>query len=96
LVSIADYVMLIASYGRHVMGGSTINRPRRRTRRAHRLVHLVAAPSILAYVYVTPSPGAPLTVAVRWVAIPVLVLSGLLMWQGPRLRRRLARQRAGR
>jgi hypothetical protein len=47
---------------------------------------------VLAYVYLTPAADAALTSVVRGVVVPVLVLSGLLLWQAPRLRRLRARR----
>lgn len=62
-----------------------------------RRMHLLSSIGILYYVYATPPTDAISTLAVRWVATPMLVLSGLVMWQWPRLRRWLraaARARA--
>jgi hypothetical protein len=72
-------------------------------RRVQGAVHLAAALVLLAYLY------APLEVqlqdAVRFVVLPVLVVTGVAMWQAPRIRRlrktltrtrALAEPRAGR
>lgn len=74
------------------------NHPRRRSRArtTQRGVHLVAAVGISAYIYLTPDPASPATFGIRWVAVPVLVFSGLAMWLWPRLRRRIDRTRAPR
>jgi hypothetical protein len=64
-------------------------------RRAQRAVHLVAGLVLIAYLY------APLEEqlqdAVRFVVLPLLVVTGIAMWQAPRLRRlrkRVSRTRA--
>lgn len=66
----------------------------KRTRNIQRAVHLVAALPLLSYVYATPDASDPRTLFVRFVAIPVLVVTGMLMWQMPLLRRALARRKA--
>jgi hypothetical protein len=54
-------------------------------RRAQRAVHLVAGLVLLAYLY------APLEEqlqdAVRFLVLPLLVVTGIAMWQAPRIRR---------
>lgn len=57
---------------------------RRSTQRAG---HLLLAVALGAFVYspLRTDPGAVL--AVRFVLFPLLAVSGLLLWQGPRLRR---------
>jgi thiosulfate reductase cytochrome b subunit len=64
-------------------------------RKAQRRVHLAAALLLIAYLY------APLETqlqdAVRFLALPALVVTGIAMWQAPRIRRlrkRLAGTRA--
>lgn len=57
------------------------------SRRRQRMVHLVVAVPLLAYVYATPDAGSALTWGVRWVLAPALIVSGVVMWQAPRLRR---------
>lgn len=64
--------------------------PRRRTRRFQRIAHLVTGLPVLAYVYTAPAADAPLTIGVRWLAVPVLVATGFAMWLAPRVRRRRA------
>jgi hypothetical protein len=64
----------------------------RRQRKLQRLFHLLAGATLLAYVYL---PAAhQLHDPVRLVAVPVLTLTGIAMWQTARLRRaiRTARQ----
>jgi hypothetical protein len=58
-----------------------------------RSVHLVTGLILVAFVYFTPAPGSALTTGVRWL-LPVVVFSGMAMWQGPRLRRYLRRRAA--
>jgi hypothetical protein len=72
--------------------GPARSRRPRRARKLQRAAHLVAALPVLAYVYLTPAADAALTSVVRGVVVPVLVLSGLLLWQAPRLRRLRARR----
>jgi thiosulfate reductase cytochrome b subunit len=54
-------------------------------RKAQRRVHLAAALLLIAYLY------APLEAqfqdAVRFLALPALVVTGIAMWQAPRIRR---------
>jgi hypothetical protein len=66
----------------------------RRARSLERLVHLVTGLALVAYVYVTPSPESPLTAGIRWL-VPMVIFSGLAMWQWPRIRRYLRRRGAG-
>jgi membrane protein implicated in regulation of membrane protease activity len=63
------------------------------SRSRQRLVHLLLGTALGAFVYspLTDVPAAEL--AVQVIVFPALVLSGLLMWRGPRLRRWLARRR---
>ena len=65
----------------------------RRARFLQRLVHLVTGFALVAYVYATPEPESHLTAGIR-VLVPIVVVSGVAMWQWPRVRRRL-RRRAG-
>lgn len=59
-------------------------------RKALRTVHLITGVALVAYVYL-PAP-AELRDVIRFLILPVLVLTGMSMWQAPRLRR-LARPR---
>ena len=54
-------------------------------RRAERIAHLVAGMVLLGYVYV-PIPDR-LQDSVRYLVVPVLVATGLAMWQAARFRR---------
>jgi hypothetical protein len=54
-------------------------------RRAQRVVHLVAALVLIAYL--NAPLEAQLQDAVRFVVLPVLVVTGIAMWQAPRIRR---------
>jgi thiosulfate reductase cytochrome b subunit len=65
----------------------------KKLRDVQRVVHFIAAAVVLAYIY-TPLNDNPISgVMVKVMAVPMLVGSGLLMWQMPRLRRwRRARQ----
>ncbi len=64
-------------------------------RKAQRAAHLLAASVLIAYVYAPIS--AELHDTVRFIVVPVLVLTGVAMWQAARLRglgRGVARKRA--
>jgi thiosulfate reductase cytochrome b subunit len=54
-------------------------------RRAQRVVHLIAALVLVAYLY-APLDAQPQD-AVRFPVLPVLVVTGIAMWQVPRIRR---------
>ena len=63
-----------------------------RQRVLQRAIHLAA---VLVVVFLVYSPGgeqvAPM---VRWAALPLLIATGMAMWQAPRIRRLLKRTRA--
>jgi thiosulfate reductase cytochrome b subunit len=54
-------------------------------RKGQRVVHLAAALVLVAYLY-TPLE-AQLQDAVRFIVLPLLVVTGIAMWQAPRIRR---------
>jgi thiosulfate reductase cytochrome b subunit len=54
-------------------------------RKAQRRVHLAGALLLIAYLYAPLE--AQLQDAVRFVGLPALVLTGIAMWQAPRIRR---------
>jgi hypothetical protein len=56
-------------------------------RRVQRRAHLLAATVLLAYVYAPL--GAEFQDVVRFLAFPVLALTGIAMWQAARIRRAL-------
>jgi thiosulfate reductase cytochrome b subunit len=56
-------------------------------RKAQRIVHLAAALVLVAYLY-APFGGQLHDVA-RFIVVPVLALTGIAMWQAPRIRRLL-------
>ncbi len=68
----------------------------KRLRELERIAHLVVGAILLLYVYGPWADSAAFTLFVRVFAIPVLVGSGLAMWQLPRVRRWLAMHRPGR
>jgi urease accessory protein UreF len=64
-------------------------------RKVQRAVHLGAALLLVAYLYAPLA--AQLQDAVRLMVLPVLVVTGIAMWQAPRIRRlrkRVSRTRA--
>lgn len=66
----------------------------RRVRQRQRVAHLLAGAVLLAYVYAAPALGPGFTAAVRWVVVPVLVISGVALWQWHRVRAALRRRRS--
>lgn len=54
-------------------------------RKVQRVVHMAAAVLLLVYVYAPLE--AQLQDAVRFVVLPVLIVTGIAMWQAPRIRR---------
>lgn len=64
----------------------------KKIRDRQRLAHLLTGLALVAYVYAPGGPGAVLETLVRWVLLPGLIASGVLMWQWPKVRR-WARQR---
>lgn len=59
----------------------------KRVRGLQRTVHLLTAVVLVGFVYLTPAPGSVPALAVQWIALPVLVLSGLALWKWHRIRR---------
>lgn len=64
-------------------------RPAVWSRSNHRMVHVVLATVLGTYLYSPLADVASAELAVQLVIFPVLALSGLLMWKGQALRRRL-------
>jgi thiosulfate reductase cytochrome b subunit len=54
-------------------------------RKVQRVVHLAAALLLVAYLYAPLE--AQLQDAVRFIVLPLLVVTGIAMWQAPRIRR---------
>ena len=52
-----------------------------------RWIHIVCGIPILGYIYDSPSDTHNYATSVRYVFLPVLLLSGLWMWKGHVLRR---------
>lgn len=65
----------------------------RRVRVLERLMHLITGFALVTYVYATPAPESAFTVGIRWL-VPIVVASGVAMWQGPRVRRYLRKRGA--
>ncbi|MFZ0731542.1 MAG: hypothetical protein WAM79_04380 [Candidatus Sulfotelmatobacter sp.] len=66
----------------------TANIPKRNIPRwVFRWVHILFGIPILGYVYDSPSDTHYYAFSVRYVFLPVLVLSGLWMWKGHVVRR---------
>ena len=66
----------------------------KRIRDRQRAAHLFTGTLLILYVYLPAVPASPAGWVIRWVALPLLVIDGILMWQWPRVRR-LARQFGG-
>jgi hypothetical protein len=67
---------------------------KKRLRDLQRLFHIAGALAIGAFVYSPFGEEPAFRNAMRVVVVPLLTLTGLLMWSGPRLRRRRAPERA--
>jgi hypothetical protein len=65
----------------------------KRTRTAQRGVHLITGLVLVVCVYVVPAMDSLSATVIRWLVLPVLVATGLAMWQWPRLRRLVRGQR---
>lgn len=63
-------------------------------RDGQRAVHLVASAILLAYLYTPLGDNDLLQVMVRAVIVPIVLITGVLMWQMPRLRRVMGARRA--
>jgi hypothetical protein len=61
------------------------------SRSRQRLAHFVLATALGVYLYSPLGSVAAVELAVQVLVFPALALSGLLMWKGPRIRRRLGR-----
>jgi hypothetical protein len=56
-------------------------------RKLIRWVHLLASIPILGFIYGPVADKPEAAAAVRWVIMPLVALSGLWLWQGPRVRK---------
>jgi len=59
-----------------------------------RWVHIICGIPILGYIYDSPSDTHNYAHSVRYVFLPVLLLSGLWMWKGHVLRRLVSKRSA--
>ena len=57
-----------------------------------RWVHIICGIPILGYIYDSPSDTHNYAFSVRYVFLPVLLLSGLWMWKGQVLRRLISKR----
>jgi hypothetical protein len=60
-----------------------------RERNIIRLIHLLLSVPIAGYLYGPVAAIPPATWFTRWIAMPVVVLTGFWLWLKPRLLRRL-------
>jgi hypothetical protein len=63
----------------------------KQTRNLQRAAHLVTGAAIAGYIYLTPYLGPAAQSTVRWLILPMLVATGMAMWQWPRIRRTIRR-----
>jgi len=56
-----------------------------------RWIHIISGIPILGYIYDSPSDTPSYAFSVRYVVLPVLLLSGLWMWKGHVVRRMFSR-----
>jgi hypothetical protein len=71
-----------------------MNVPRQRT--VMRMVHLLLSIPILGYLYGPVASIPPAAWFTRWIAMPVVILSGLWMWLKPRIIQYLHQRGVGR
>lgn len=64
-----------------------------REREVIRLLHLVLSVPILGYFYGPVALIPRAAFFARWVAMPIVIVSGLWMWLKPRIVRRILQQR---
>jgi hypothetical protein len=64
------------------------------SRSIFRWVHIICGIPILGYIYDSPSDTHNYAFSVRYVFLPVLILSGLWMWKGHVVRRLISRRSA--
>jgi hypothetical protein len=88
MTSTATETTTAAKQPRRNNGGGKRIRDRQRT------AHLFTGALLIGYVYLPAVPASSAGWVIRWVALPLLVIDGILMWQWPRVRR-LARQFGG-
>jgi hypothetical protein len=62
------------------------------TRTIFRWIHIVFGIPILGYIYDSPSDTHNYAFSVRYIFLPVLLLSGLWMWKGHLLRRLVSKR----
>jgi hypothetical protein len=63
-------------------------------RSVFRWIHIIFGIPILGYIYDSPSDTPNYASTVRYVFLPVLLLSGLWMWKGHVLRRLISKRSA--
>jgi len=59
-----------------------------------RWIHIICGIPILGYIYDSPSDTHNYAHSVRYVFLPVLILSGLWMWKGHLVRRLISKRPA--
>jgi hypothetical protein len=66
------------------------------TRTVFRWIHIVFGIPILGYIYDSPSDTHYYAFSIRFVFVPVLLLSGLWMWKGHVVRRLISKRSTAR
>ncbi|MGC1413996.1 MAG: hypothetical protein WA817_01845 [Candidatus Acidiferrum sp.] len=61
-----------------------------------RWIHILFSIPILGYIYDSPADTPNYAWGIRYVMVPVIVLSGLWMWKGHLVRRLIRRERPAR
>ena len=64
------------------------------TRTIFRWIHIVFGIPILGYIYDSPSDTPNYAFSIRFIFLPVLLLSGLWMWKGHVIRRLVSNRSA--
>jgi hypothetical protein len=59
-----------------------------------RWIHIICGIPMIGYIYDSPSDTQYYAPTVRYVFLPMLLLSGLWMWKGPVVRRLISRNKA--
>jgi hypothetical protein len=57
-----------------------------------RLLHLITAGVVGTFIYSPWSADPTFAFATRWIVLPILIITGFVMWQQPRLTKLLRRR----
>ena len=73
-----------------------MNISNKRLRDLQRVIHLVGAAILGVYIYSPWGNDPTFAFLTKFVVIPVLIISGGILWQMPRITKRLRRRRSSR